>query len=162
MRCIGVLSAMDFLRLLDKPENKSARPKEPLPVTCSFQKKHRRPDGKEVVLCTLMPGVCPLQRTEKVPGEADNVVCREPHCVLTDWQMVDVEQLPGDEVRHYMTADPVTVHETTGIRGLAQRMVDAHIHRLIVVDDEQQPVGIVTSTDLLAALAFSEEEVAVG
>jgi predicted transcriptional regulator len=32
-------------------------------------------------------------------------------------------------------------------------MVDAHIHRVLVVDDQNRPCGIVTSTDVLAAVA---------
>jgi CBS domain-containing protein len=61
----------------------------------------------------------------------------------------------ADEVRRFMTADPVTVTPATPLRVVAQMMVDAHIHRVIVVDEEQRPVGIVASTDALAALAFA-------
>ena len=32
-------------------------------------------------------------------------------------------------------------------------MVDAHIHRLIVAGAHRRPIGIVSSTDLLAAVA---------
>jgi CBS domain-containing protein len=35
-------------------------------------------------------------------------------------------------------------------------MIDAHIHRVIVVDEEGKPQGIVSGTDLLAALAYAE------
>jgi CBS domain-containing protein len=34
-------------------------------------------------------------------------------------------------------------------------MIDAHIHRVIVVDEEERPIGIVSNTDVLAALAYS-------
>jgi CBS-domain-containing membrane protein len=37
-------------------------------------------------------------------------------------------------------------------------MIDAHIHRIIVVDKKQRPIGIVSSTDLLAAMAYSDGE----
>ena len=36
---------------------------------------------------------------------------------------------------------------------LAQKMVDVHIHRVLVVSDQSQCRGIVTSTDILAAVA---------
>ena len=81
------------------------------------------------------------------------LVCSQPHCVLVDWQIVEVEKLPSDEVRQFMTPDPVTVRPETSIRTLARMMIDAHIHRVIVVDNERRPIGIVSSTDLLAALA---------
>ena len=57
-----------------------------------------------------------------------------------------------------MTPDPVTVKPETSILALARMMVDAHIHRVIVVDKERRPIGIVSSTDLLAALAWDNAE----
>jgi CBS-domain-containing membrane protein len=36
-------------------------------------------------------------------------------------------------------------------------MLDAHIHRVVVVDDFGRPVGIISGTDLLAAIARLEE-----
>ena len=52
-----------------------------------------------------------------------------------------------------MTADPVTALPTTQVRELARMMIDAHIHRIIIVDEEKRPVGVVSTTDVLAALA---------
>ena len=52
-----------------------------------------------------------------------------------------------------MTPDPVTVGEDTPLTELAQRMVDAHVHRVVVVDRRYRPVGIVSSTDILAGIA---------
>jgi CBS-domain-containing membrane protein len=69
------------------------------------------------------------------------------------WQIFEPDTLPQDAVRHYMTADPVTVTVSSRIGELAQMMLDARIHRVIVVDANQRPIGIVSSTDLLAALA---------
>jgi predicted transcriptional regulator len=46
----------------------------------------------------------------------------------------------------------------TPLHDLARKMIDAHIHRLIVVDKEEKPVGVVSSTNVLAALAYAEEE----
>jgi CBS domain-containing protein len=156
-KCVGALSAIDFLRLVAQPE--IARHDGPaLPLTCSFQVKSRSADGKELVLCALPPGVCPIQAKQHGPNEEELLVCGQPHCVLADWQVVQVESLPTDEVRKFMTPDPVTVRPTTGIRKLARMMIDAHIHRIIVVDEERRPIGVVSSTDLLAALAYSVGE----
>ena len=71
----------------------------------------------------------------------------------TAWQVLDAETLPHDEVGRYMTADPVTVALNTHISDLARMMTDAHIHRVIVVNGQDRPVGIVSSTDILAAVA---------
>jgi CBS-domain-containing membrane protein len=67
-----------------------------------------------------------------------------------------IEGLPDAAVRRYMTADVVTVMPQTPLCALARRMLDAHIHRVIVVDEQHRPVGVVSSTDLLAALAHSD------
>ena len=79
-------------------------------------------------------------------------------CYCSDWQVVDLEFLPGDEVRSYMSSDPVTVSPALPVTDLARMMLDAHIHRLVVVDRHQHPVGIVSSTDILAAVAYSAAE----
>ena len=64
--------------------------------------------------------------------------------------------LPQEEVRRHMTPGPVTVAATTPITEVARIMSQAHIHRVIVADVRQCPVGIVTSTDVLAAVANPE------
>jgi CBS domain-containing protein len=105
-RCVGVISATDFLRWAEKD--------------------HRKLE----------------------PTAACDSVCA--------WQIVETENLPEDAVRDYMTADPVTVGPTESIGELARMMLDARIHRVIVVDAERRPVGVVSSTDLLAALAQAD------
>ena len=69
------------------------------------------------------------------------------------WTMRTPESMPEGTVSHHMTADPVTVSPQAEIGELAQNMLDAHIHRVIVVDEERRPVGVVSSTDILAAVA---------
>ena len=73
--------------------------------------------------------------------------------VCADWQIVAVEQLPEDEVSRYMTADVVTALPSVPIGELARHMLDAHIHRVIVVDRHHRPVGVVSTTDILAAVS---------
>jgi CBS domain-containing protein len=156
-RCVGVFSTTDLLRFARKPEDKSCAPTPPLPLSCSFQVRLRGPDGEWRTVCTLPPGVCPLQVKQTGPA-GELLVCSQPHCVLVDWQLVDVEKLPEDALRQFMTPDPVTVPPTCPVRKLARLMIDAHIHRLIVVDKDRRPQGIVSSTDLLAALARAGDE----
>jgi CBS domain-containing protein len=73
-----------------------------------------------------------------------------------DWQVLDLESLPRTSVGEHMTTDVVTVSPSTPIRDLAQRMLDAHIHRLIVTDALRRPIGVVTSTDIVAAVAHAD------
>jgi CBS domain-containing protein len=152
-RCVGVFSSVDVLRLAERRADPTRPAAPPPPTTCSFQAQHRTRDGSEVTLCTLPPGVCPIQRTRKGP-EGEMIECSQPHCVLADWQMVELEALPADAVRHFMTPDPVTARPDAPARARARMMVDAHIHRVVVVDEKRVPVGVVSSTDLLAALAY--------
>jgi CBS domain-containing protein len=157
-QCVGVFSAIDFLRLSETRADATRPTAPPLPITCPFQTKHKTLDGKEVTRCTLPPGVCPIQVKQEGPSGERLIVCSQPHCVLVDWQVVDVEKLPTDEVQRFMTPDPVTARPDTSIRVLARMMIDAHIHRIIVLDEGRRPIGVVSSTDVLAALAYSGDE----
>jgi CBS-domain-containing membrane protein len=85
-------------------------------------------------------------------GEAARRRPEDPGCYHSAWQVPDLQPSPSDEVRDFMTEDPVTVRPDTPVAELARMMVDAHIHRVIVVDGEGRPVGIVSSTDILAAV----------
>jgi CBS domain-containing membrane protein len=78
---------------------------------------------------------------------------REPACVCADWQMVNPSELPTEAVAKYMTPDPVMAATTVSVPELARMMLDAHIHRVIIVDADERPVGIVSTTDILAAVA---------
>jgi CBS domain-containing protein len=44
------------------------------------------------------------------------------------------------------------VHIGTSIEHAARLMITRHIHRLVVVDDEDRAVGVVSSLDLLRTL----------
>jgi CBS domain-containing protein len=73
------------------------------------------------------------------------------------WHTDETDELPDQAVSDYMTRDPVTVIATATIGELARKMIDVHIHRVIVVDNHGKPIGIVSSTDLLAALALADQ-----
>jgi CBS domain-containing protein len=62
---------------------------------------------------------------------------------------------PGLAVRHLMTAPAITVHRSTPLLVAARKMERHHIHRLVVVDDgdETIPIGVLSMTDLIHALA---------
>ena len=68
-----------------------------------------------------------------------------------------IEELPAHTVKDMMTPFLITVEEDTPIREVAARMAKFGIHRLIVVDDDQQIRGIVTSIDVLRWVA--EEDI---
>jgi CBS domain-containing protein len=107
-RCIGILSATDLVRWLDRGD---------------------------------------------APRRQSGCACAE---VYAPWQMVDLTELPVDEVERYMTTDLVSVDPATTIGELARLMLDAHIHRVVVLDAGGRPAGMVTTTDVLAAVARCE------
>jgi CBS-domain-containing membrane protein len=146
--CVGVLSTTDLLRWAIQQSGGSSPRVAGRPSSCIFQLKHQEGNGEERVLCTLPLDVCTLQRQN-----GENVFCSQPHEVLADWQVVNIEQLPTENVGQFMTPDPVTVAVDTPLAELAQRMVDAHVHRVVVVDRHSRPVGLVSSTDVLAGIA---------
>ncbi|MBM3995906.1 MAG: CBS domain-containing protein [Planctomycetes bacterium] len=108
-RCIGVLSATDFMRWVEKDRTGA-----------------------------------------KLRVEGD--------CMCSAWQLPEgVMGEPSCCVEDCMTKDPVLVAPGTKLGELARLMIDAHIHRVIVVErTTQRPIGIVSSTDILAALARAE------
>jgi CBS domain-containing protein len=71
--------------------------------------------------------------------------------------MVEMESLPAEDVRHYMTAEPVTVEPTAPIREVARRMLDLRVGRVVVTDSAGGPLGVVSATDLVAAIAGDDE-----
>jgi CBS domain-containing protein len=78
------------------------------------------------------------------------------HCYCSDWQVADLDLLPEDAVSRYMTSDVVTALPHAGIGELARTMLDAHIHRVIIVDGLGRPIGVISSMDVLAAVAAED------
>ena len=82
-----------------------------------------------------------------VLSQTDVVRARSTEYLWANW--------PGLAVRHLMTSPAVTVHRSTPLTMAAARMEREHIHRLVVVadDDETLPIGILSMTDLVHAIA---------
>jgi CBS domain-containing protein len=156
-RCVGIFSAVDIARFAGQGGATSGHAHLRLPKSCSFFTKQKDPEGKTVAYCTLPLGACPIQRCEKDAEGTAKVVCSQPNCVLADWQVVEMEELPHEDIGRFMTSDVVMVTPDTPIRQLARQMIDAHIHRVLVGDEQRRPVGIVSSTDVLAAVAYAAE-----
>lgn len=61
---------------------------------------------------------------------------------------------PGLRVRHLMHSPALTADASMTMEEAARVMERAHVHRLVVVDEDQTtPIGIVSTTDLVRALA---------
>jgi nucleotide-binding universal stress UspA family protein len=144
-RCIGVLSAADFVRSAERASQVT------LPG-CMYQAPGVTATGNDALRCVLPEGGCPVQVNQRDITGDEVPFCRLPNTVLADWQVV-LDEIPSNEVRNHMTADPVMTDRSTPIVDVARMMVDAGIHRVIVIDKDRRPIGIVTSTDIVAAVA---------
>jgi len=77
------------------------------------------------------------------------------------WQIEEQSASPSDEVAQHMTTDVVTAPAKMRVGELARQMLDAHIHRVIIIDADGRPIGVVSSTDILAAVAEFERRARV-
>jgi CBS domain-containing protein len=150
-RCVGILSASDFLRWAARqgPGGGAA----PSLHTCRYQKDERRASGEPGAVCLLAQGGCALQAPDRTAGGEEKPFCLLPDCILFDWQQVVEGPAPGDAVEQYMTRDVVTVAPEVPLTRVARLMIDADIHRVVVDDELGRPLGIVSGTDVLAAVA---------
>lgn len=79
-----------------------------------------------------------------VISQTDLLNARSSELIGANWDRV--------KVRHLMTRPAVTAHLATTITRAARLILDEHIHRVVVVDEEGAPVGVLTASDLLLVL----------
>jgi CBS domain-containing protein len=63
----------------------------------------------------------------------------------------------GLRVGELMTSPAITVPMTASLGEAARQMRDARVHRLVAVDDDGQPVGVLSATDFVSLFAELEE-----
>jgi CBS domain-containing protein len=79
-----------------------------------------------------------------VISQTDLLNARSSELIGANWERV--------KVRHLMSRPAVTVHVATTVVRAARLMLDQHIHRVVVVDEDDAPVGVLTASDLLRVL----------
>jgi CBS domain-containing protein len=84
-----------------------------------------------------------------VISQTDLLNARSSELIGANWDRV--------RVRHLMSRPAVTVHLATTVTRAARLMLDEHIHRVVVVDEEGAPIGVLTASDLLRALLPEED-----
>jgi CBS domain-containing protein len=79
-------------------------------------------------------------------------------CMCKPWQIPDAVKESTCSVEACMTKDPVLAVGHIKIGELAAMMMDAHIHRIIIVEAASlKPIGVVSSMDILAAVARAHQ-----
>jgi len=110
-RCVGVLSATDFLR-----RDQEGGRRAPLDVGPS--------------------------RVEDTGGD----------------QPISISVADEERVSGYMSKSVQSVSPEVAVLMAARIMCAEHIHRLLVLDQEERPVGVVSTMDVVAALLNAVEE----
>jgi CBS domain-containing protein len=82
-----------------------------------------------------------------VISQTDLVRARATEWLWSNWT--------GLQVRHLMTSPPLTIHRSASLESAAVRMEHDHVHRLVVVadDDPSIPIGVISTSDVVRALA---------
>ncbi|MGD1995726.1 MAG: CBS domain-containing protein [Anaerolineae bacterium] len=65
----------------------------------------------------------------------------------------DLTQIKAAEV---MTSEVITISESAPVAEAAEKMLQSHIHRLLVVDEEETPLGILSTTDIIRDMRGSK------
>jgi len=59
----------------------------------------------------------------------------------------------GVLVRDVMTKPAKTIPGLAPLDEAARQMTAAHVHRLVVVDDQQTPIGVISESDIVREIA---------
>jgi CBS domain-containing protein len=106
----------------------------------------------ELMLKTYRISGLPVVAGGEVVGvisQTDLLNARSSELIGANWGRV--------KVRHLMSRPAVTVHLATTVNRAARLMLEEHIHRVVVVDPDGAPVGVLTTSDLLRALLPEED-----
>jgi len=79
--------------------------------------------------------------------------------LLIDGALDDGAKLEARTAREAMTSPAITIGPTRSVTEAASRMIDEHVNRLPVVDDDGKLVGIVSRADLVRAFTRSDAEI---
>jgi CBS domain-containing protein len=121
------------------------------PVTIS---PDRPVQEAEQLLKTYRISGLPVVDDEALVGvisQTDLLIARSSELISVNWARL--------RVRHLMSRPALSVPSTASVESAARLMIDRHIHRLVVVDDADVPIGVITPLDLMGAL-LEEAEVA--
>ena len=119
-----------------------------------------RADAPLAVAATLLdrhhisglPVVDPAGSLVGVLSQTDLLRARATEYLWTNWS--------GLRVKHLMTSPALTVHRDQPLAIAARKMERHHVHRLVVVadDDERLPIGVLATSDLVRAMALATED----
>lgn len=101
-----------------------------------------------------------ISATDFVEAESQAHECCVQH-VATSWDesgLQRAEALSDESVKAHMSPKVQSIREHHSIVEAGRLMCEEHIHRLVVIDRQGKPVGIISSLDLVSALVNSRNE----
>ena len=75
------------------------------------------------------------------------------HLANPDVRSLIHHKASGIRVGEVMSRPPITVLLTTPLLEAARRMVDERVHRVVVVNDDQRPLGVLSAMDFVTLFA---------
>lgn len=70
--------------------------------------------------------------------------------------LLEEHERPGLRVEDVMSRPALTISAGAGVQECARAMLSSNVHRLVVVDSEGRPVGVLTQTDILRGMVNLE------
>jgi predicted transcriptional regulator len=99
-----------------------------------------------------LPVVDPSGTLVGVLSQTDLLRARATEYLWANWA--------GLRVKHLMTSPALTIHRDQPLAIAARKMERHHVHRLVVVADEDDrlPIGVLATSDLVRAMALLGED----
>lgn len=101
-----------------------------------------------------------ISATDFVEAQSHAHECCVQH-VATSWDqtgMLRAETLSDGSVRAHMSPKVQSIREHRTIVDAGRLMCQEHVHRLVVIDRQGKPVGIISSLDLVSALVNARDD----
>lgn len=147
--CVGLLSAHHYTRW-------TCDGSQPMEIQgtdqCPFLVNGRLLTGETLAICILEEGACEFQRIQPSIGGLHTAVCSRKPLPLTGTRHCR-QDLPQGSVARYMDTRFIIAQLDTPIGELTQLMLTAHVDRIVILDQQHRPVGIVSSFDLLSTFS---------
>jgi CBS-domain-containing membrane protein len=71
---------------------------------------------------------------------------------------IHIEAIAEDRVSEHMSPAVQTIHDSASLVNAARVMCREHIHRLVIIDQNERPIGLISALDLVAAMVAAIEE----
>jgi CBS domain-containing protein len=102
------------------------------------------------------------QDHRELTAEANSDLARYFDQMTGRWEDVRVtsyalEKFAELEIDEIMSRDLISVRPETPVRDVASKMLDQHVHRVLVLDPEGRLLGLITAIDFVRLAAGSNE-----